>query len=153
MSDDACEVWFYHLERTGLEQALPELLEKTLARGWRALVRSTSPDRVEHLDGQLWSWRDDSFLPHGVEGEPSAERQPVLITTGMANTNRADALFLIDGAESGDISPYQRCILLFDGRDEAAIGEARRRWQAFKGQGCAVSYWRQGETGGWRKEA
>ena len=37
-----CEVWFYHLERTGLEQALPELLNKTLARGWRALVRSRS---------------------------------------------------------------------------------------------------------------
>ena len=35
----ACEVWFYHLERTSLDQALPELLEKTLARGWKALVR------------------------------------------------------------------------------------------------------------------
>ena len=31
-----CEVWFYHLERTALDQALPELLEKTLAKGWRA---------------------------------------------------------------------------------------------------------------------
>ena len=37
MAAAPCEVWFYHLEQTGLEQALPELLEKTLQRGWRAI--------------------------------------------------------------------------------------------------------------------
>ncbi|HEY2708819.1 MAG TPA: DNA polymerase III subunit chi [Caulobacteraceae bacterium] len=153
MTDQPCEVWFYHLERTSLDTALPELLEKTLARGWRALVRSTERDRVEHLDGWLWSFRDDSFLPHGTEIEPSAERQPILITTGMGNPNGANALFLIDGAESGDISGYERCVLMFDGRDEAAVAAARGRWAGFKKQGASVSYWRQGEQGGWRKEA
>jgi DNA polymerase-3 subunit chi len=152
MTEGPCEVWFYHLERTSLDQALPELLEKTLARGWRALVRGASRERVEHLDGWLWSYRDDSFLPHGVEGEPLAERQPILITTAMENLNRADALFLIDGAEAGEIGDYARCVLLFDGRDEAAVAAARGRWPAFKAAGCAVSYWRQGEAGGWRKE-
>ena len=152
-AEGACEVWFYHLERTSLDQALPELLEKTLARGWRALVRSTARERVEHLDGWLWSYRDDSFLPHGRADEPQAERQPVLITTAMENPNAANALFLIDGAEPGDVAGYERCVLLFDGRDEAAVAAARGRWSGFKAAGCTVSYWRQGETGGWRKEA
>ena len=153
MADGACEVWFYHLERTSLDQALPELLEKTLARGWRALVRSTARERVEHLDGWLWSYKDDSFLPHGLDDEPLAERQPVLITTAMDNPNAANALFLLDGAEAGDLSGYERCVLLFDGRDEAAVAAARGRWSGFKAAGCAVSSWRQGETSGWRKEA
>ena len=153
MPDGGCEVWFYHLERTSLDAALPELLEKTLARGWKALVRSTARERVEHLDGWLWSYRDDSFLPHGRDDEPLAERQPVLITTAPENLNGADALFLIDDAEPGDIAPYTRCVLLFDGRDEAAVAAARRRWSTFKAAGAAVSYWRQGETGGWRTEA
>jgi DNA polymerase-3 subunit chi len=149
----SCEVWFYHLERTSLDQALPELLEKTLARGWRALVRSPAPERVEHLDGWLWSYRDDSFLPHGTAAEPQAARQPILITTEAENANGANALFLIDGAESGDLSDFDRCVLLFDGRDETAVGAARAQWSKFKGQGLSVSYWRQGETSGWRKEA
>jgi DNA polymerase-3 subunit chi len=153
MTDAPCDVWFYHLERTSLDQALPELLEKTLARGWRALVRSTARERVEQLDGWLWSYRDDSFLPHGVDNEPSAERQPILITAGMEAANGANALFLIDGAEPGDVSGYERCVLLFDGRDEAAVAAARGRWSQFKASGATVSYWRQGETGGWRKEA
>src|SRR5471030_2240836 len=132
MTDGPCDVWFYHLERTSLDQALPELLEKTLARGWKALVRSTARERVEHLDGWLWSYRDDAFLPHGLADEPMAERQPILITTGMDNLNGADALFLIDGAESGDVSAYERCVLLFDGRDEGATAAARGRWSGFK---------------------
>jgi DNA polymerase-3 subunit chi len=153
VAEAPCEVWFYHLERTSLDAVLPELLEKTLSRGWRALVRPRERERVEHLDGWLWGYREDSFLPHGAEGEPLASRQPILIATAEDNPNQADVLFLIDGAEPGDISAYVRCILLFDGRDEAALAQARQRWTAFKAAGYAVSYWRQGETSGWRKEA
>jgi len=153
MSEASCEVWFYHLERTSLDQVLPELLEKTLARGWRAQVRARERERVDHLDGWLWAYREESFLPHGPDGETVASRQPILLTTAAENLNAAQALFLIDGAEAGDISPYERCILLFDGRDEAALAEARRRWSAFKAAGHAVSYWRQGEVRGWEKQA
>lgn len=147
-----CEVWFYHLERTALDQALPELLEKTLARGWRALVRSPVAERIEHLDGWLWSWRDDSFLPHGLAGEPHAQRQPVLLTTGSANDNGAQALFLIDGAEAADLAGYTRCLILFDGREEAAVQAARNQWKKLKAQGLAVSYWKQSDRG-WEKAA
>ena len=153
MSDGGCEVWFYHLERTALDQALPELLDRTLKRGWKALVRANSKERVDHLDGWLWSFRDDSFLPHGCVDEPQASRQPVLLTTGMDNPNAAEALFLIDGAEPGDLDGYTRCILLFDGRDSTATALARERWRTFKAAGLAVSYWRQGAERGWEKQA
>jgi len=147
-----CEVWFYHLERATLDQVLPELLEKTLARGWRALVRSSDPARVEYLDSWLWAYRDDSFLPHGPGGEAGAARQPILLTTTGDNANGAQALFIVDDAEPGDLSPYERCVLIFDGRDEAAVTAARRRWSVFKAAGHPVTYWKQGESRGWEKQ-
>lgn len=153
MTDHPCEVWFYHLERTSLDQALPELLEKTLARGWRAMVRAGAAERIEHLDGWLWSYRDDSFLPHGVDHEPFADRQPILLTTQMENANDAQALFLIDGADAGPLEAYERCILLFDGRDEAALAQARRQWSSFRKEGRSTAYWRQGAERGWEKQA
>ena len=149
---DPCEVWFYHLERTALDQALPELLERTLARGWRALVRSAAAERIEHLDGWLWSYRDDAFLPHGAAGEAHEDRQPVLLTTGMEATNAPQVLVLLDGAEPGDLEGYARCLILFDGRDEAAVATARGRWKTLKGAGLPVAYWKQGERG-WEKTA
>ncbi len=153
MGEAVCEVWFYHLERTGLDQALPELLDKTLARGWRALVRSASPQRLEHLDGWLWSWRDDSFLPHGLASEPYAARQPVLLTTGADNPNGAQALFLIDGAEPGPLDGFSRALVLFDGKDEGQLRRARGQWRALKADGAVLSYWRQTGEGRWQKQA
>ena len=148
MSETTCEVWFYHLERTGLDQALPELLEKTLARGWKALVRTALPERVEHLDGWLWSYRDESFLPHGPAEEPNAPRQPVVLTTGFENPNDADALFLVDGAEPGELAGFARCVVLFDGADDGQLAGARALWSRIKGDGLPVSYWKQQARGG-----
>ena len=147
------EVWFYQLERTGLAQALPELLEKTLAKKWKAVVRAARRERVEPLDGWLWPWRDDSFLPHAVEGQPDLERQPVVLTVGQGNPNGAEALFLVDGAEPGNLEGYERCVILFDGADETAMAQARERWKALKRGGAAVSYWKQSGRGGWEKQA
>lgn len=149
----ACEVWFYHLEQATLERVLPELLEKTLARGWRALVRAPSQDRIDHLDGWLWSYKDESFLPHATAADPEPERQPILLTTAPGNPNAAQALFILDGAECGALEGFERCILLFDGRDSAALNEARGRWKDFKAQGLPISYWQQNERGGWEKKA
>ena len=148
----ATEVWFYHLERTGLEQALPELLEKTLQRGWKALVRVREAGRMQHLDAALWSYRDESFLPHGQDDEPQAPRQPILLTIGFDNPNAADALFLVDGAEPGDLGGYARCVVLFDGGDEAQLAVARAQWSAIKATGVAVSYWKQ-QARGWERQA
>ena len=148
-----CEVWFYHLERSGLDQVLPELLQKTMGRGWRALVRTGTRERLEHLDGWLWSYREDSFLAHGLDVEPLAERQPILLTTGMENSNQAQALFLLDGAEPGELDAYERCIILFDGRDETALEQARARWAALKSKKLPISYWRQSPEGRWEKQA
>lgn len=153
MSKPATEVWFYHLERSSLDQVLPDLLDKTLKRGWRALVRAAAQDRVDHLDGWLWSYRDDSFLAHGTAEEPFPEHQPILLTTAQDNPNGAQALFLIDGAEPGDLTPHERCIVLFDGRDDEALAQARARWKTFKAQGLPISYWQQGEERGWEKKA
>ena len=147
-----CEVWFYHLERSSLEQVLPELLERTLSRGWRARVRASEPGRIEALDTWLWTWRDDSYLPHGLFGEPFAERQPILLGDGPGNPNAAQALF-VAGGDPGDLDGYERCVVIFDGRAEPALQEARDLWARCRQAGHAVTYWRQGETRGWEKQA
>ncbi len=151
MVDTPGEIWFYHLERSALEPVLAELLERTLKRGWRAVVRSPDPQRITFLDDALWTYRDDSFLPHGRVDEPMAERQPILLSSSEESPNDAHVLFLLDGAELGALAGYERRLYLFDGRDEAQLARARERWREAKGSGAAVSYWRQTDIG-WEKQ-
>jgi len=148
------EMLFYHLQRQPLEKVLPALLEKSLARGWRAVVQASSDERVEALDAHLWTYRDDAFLPHGTDREQDPASQPVLLTTRDHNPNRAEVRFLIDGADvPADAAGYERIVLLFDGEDSDALAAARERWTQAKAQGLATTYWQADEEGRWQRKA
>jgi len=141
------EIRFYHLTRKSLEQVLPELLEMTLARDMKAVVMAGSPERVEALTQHLWTYKPDSFLPHGNAKDGHAEMQPVWLTADDERPNKAAFLFLTDGASSELIGDYQRVCEIFDGNDEAAVAAARKRWGGYKTAGHDLSYWQQGDKG------
>jgi DNA polymerase III subunit chi len=148
------ELLFYHLQGQRLESVLPALLEKSLARGWRAIVHGASEERIEALDAHLWTYRDDGFLPHGTWRESEAAAQPVLLTVNEGNPNAANVRFLIDGAPlPTDAQAYQRIVLLFDGGDAEAVAAARAHWAAAKDQGLDVTYWQPDAAGRWVKKA
>ena len=148
------EVLFYHLQRQPLEAVLPMLLEKSLERGWRAVVRATSDERLAALDDHLWTFSDESFLPHGTDREPDAAEQPVVLTLSERNPNGAAVLFLVEGAPvPDDASTYERLVLLFDGNDEDALAAAREQWKGVKAAGHDATYWQQDARGRWEKKA
>jgi DNA polymerase-3 subunit chi len=151
------EVLFYHLERRGLDDVLPGLVEKTRERGWRALIRTESADRAAAVDALLWTYDEQSFLPHAQLGDGEAMAQPVLITTEAGNANGAQVLFLVGGAAapswaSDAAGAFVRIVLLFDGRDDAAVGIARTAWKDAKAAGHAVTYWKETASGKWEKQ-
>jgi DNA polymerase-3 subunit chi len=140
------QIGFYHLTRTGPEEALPALLGRTLAAGKRAVVRC-APERVAVLDEALWLCTDPDWLPHAASGDASV--QPIWITAADEAPNGASFLFLLDGA-AGTLARYERVFDLFDGKNEAAVAAARTRWRAAKEAGHELTYWQQGARG-WEK--
>jgi len=146
-------ILFYHLEHQPLERVLPSLVEKTLERGWRAVVQAGSEERVEALDTLLWTYREESFLPHGTRRDGNPAAQPVFLTTGEENPNGAQVRFLVDGAEAGELAGYARVVYLFDGRDAAAVARAREQWKSARQSGGEVTYWQQSPEGRWQKKA
>jgi DNA polymerase-3 subunit chi len=149
------EVLFYHLQGgQRLDGVLPTLLERSLERGWRVVVQGASEERMEALDAHLWTYRDDSFLPHGTWRETEAAEQPILLTLTESNPNGASVRFLIDGAPlPPDAETYERLVLLFDGDDEEAVAVAREQWTAAKARGFDATYWQPDDTGHWVKKA
>lgn len=146
------EIGFYHLQRTGLERALPKLLEKALERGMRAVVLAGSEERVEALNAALWTYEQRSFLPHGSARDGFAEEQPVYLAATEENPNGATLLILVDGMEAAGLGEYERCLDLFDGNDGDAVTAARERWTKAKEAGHTVAYWQQDEQGRWRQQ-
>ncbi|MCC2097595.1 MAG: DNA polymerase III subunit chi [Hyphomicrobiales bacterium] len=152
------EVMFYQLLHAPLERALPQLLEKTLERNWRAVVQAGSGERVAMLDTVLWTYREDSFLAHGAAGDGDGADHPVYLTTGDENPNSAHIRFFVDGLDMTavlDAAPdaYQRAVLMFDGTDDEQLARARAQWKKLKDGGFDLQYWQQKENGGWEKKA
>ncbi len=148
------EVLFYHLTATPLEAALPELLERSLARGWRVVLRCGSQAGLAAIDAMLWTYREDAFLPHGTAGMGHAALQPIYLTLGEENPAAAQVLMLVDGARAtpAEMAGLERTCLLFDGNDPAAVETARADWRAVTAAALPAKYWAR-EMGRWVQKA
>ena len=153
LQEKAPEVLFYHLEQQPLDRILPSLVERTVERGWRAVIQAGTAERLEAIDALLWTFKDESFIPHGTAKDGLPAEQPVFLTTTDENPNGAAVRFLVDGAQLDTFAGYLRVVLIFDGLDSAALDIARAQWKAAKAQGCSATYWQQTETGRWEKKA
>jgi DNA polymerase-3 subunit chi len=149
------ETLFYHLERRSLDEVLPGLIERTLERGWRAVIRTDTSERADAIDTLLWTYDDQSFLAHAQSGEGEAKRQPVLITVEDENPGGANVLFLVGGATPASwaaLSDLTRVVMMFDGRDEANLVRARGAWKDAKAAGHDVTYWKESASGKFEKQ-
>ncbi|MEQ8603397.1 MAG: DNA polymerase III subunit chi [Marivibrio sp.] len=146
------EIRYYHLERASLEGALPIMLERCLERGWRAIVRARSTDRVEQLADHLWTYAERSFLPHGSAADGHAAQQPIWLTDQQENPNGASVLFLTDGAEAASAEGFALVCRIFDGRDPEAVAAARAAWKREMEGGRHLTYWKQTDRG-WERAA
>jgi DNA polymerase-3 subunit chi len=142
---------FYHLKTSPMEKALPQLLERALAAGQRAVVLAASEDRVESLANVLWTYNPDSWLPHGSSKDGAPGDQPVWLTDRDENPNGAKLIFLTDGMASERLGDFDRCFDLFDGNDAEATTAARVRWSAAKAGGHDLHYWQQTDAG-WKEQ-
>ncbi|MBB4570200.1 DNA polymerase III subunit chi [Rhizobium leucaenae] len=147
------DVLFYHLTESKLEDALPPLIDKSFERGWQVAIQTREPARRDALDAHLWTYREDSFLPHGTDNGEMPDKQPVLLTVSFGNPNNATVRFFIDGAEASDVGNYQRVVFMFDGYDQEQLEGARAQWKKLKGEGHNLTYWQQTQDGRWEKKA
>jgi DNA polymerase-3 subunit chi len=146
------EVLFYQLERRPLESALPDLLARSLERGWRVVLQVGSEERLHALNAHLWTYDDASFLPHGSAADGHAEDQPIFLTCGAENPNGAHVRFLVDAADTTEFSGYERIVFVFDAGDSEALQRARQGWKAARAAGAEATFWRQDEQGRWKKQ-
>ena len=148
------ETLFYHLERRSLDDVLPGLIEKTLERGWRAVIRTESSERADAIDTLLWTYNEQTFLAHAQSGDGNPKRQPVLITVEDENPNAANVLFCVGGAMPSwkAVDGLTRVVLMFDGRDEEALTRARDAWKDAKAAGHDVTYWKESASGKFEKQ-
>jgi len=105
------------------------------------------------LNERLWTYREDSFVPHGAAGDGDPATQPIFLTQTDDTPNRATLRVLLNPADAPRFEQGEatEVVVMFEARDEDALAAARVAWKALQGAGAAVSYWREGDEGEWVK--
>ena len=124
------ELLFYHLERQPLESALPGLLQRSLERGWRVVVKVGSEERLEALNAHLWSFDDASFLPHGAACRRARRGAADLADNRRRQSERRDRALPRRRRRGGRSRGYERIVFMFDAADQEAVAKARAAWKA-----------------------
>lgn len=142
---------FYHLQRQTLDEVLPKLLEKAYETGQKILVKIGNEERVEFINSLLWTYNDQSFLPHGSKKDGNGDIQPIWLTSEDDNPNGASLLFLVDGAEASmeAVAAFSRIFNIFDGNNPEAVQKSREFWKALKAAEHECHYWQQDDAGKW----
>lgn len=143
---------FYHLTRSTPEAALFKLLSKAYQAGHRSIVRLAHDEDVAAYDTALWTRDPDGFLPHGTSASKHIKNEPILLTSGVENSNKADFAFIFPETSVENLDFYERVFFLFEGASEAQVKAARGHWKMLKDKGFELIYWTQDKTGKWSKK-
>lgn len=140
---------FYHLQRSPLEQVLPKLCEKAYSTGKRIKIQLGTEERVSFVNSLLWTYNEESFLPHGSKKDGFSEEQPIFISADENNPNGAVLLVLADGARPSleILQQYERVLNIFDGTNETSLNAARNYWKQIRELNGDLHYWQQNERG------
>lgn len=146
------QVDFYHLTQSTLDDALVMLVKKCQVAGKKVLIQCPRP-AAEAIDDALWTHDPESWLPHGLDDAPGADRSGIWINSGVeGNPVSAEFLFLLHGAERPDMGGFERVFNLFDGRSEAQVAQAREQWRSWKAsEDLTMRYFAQDDTGRWEQ--
>ena len=117
------EVVFYHLLHKPLEAALPQLLLKCLERDWKVVVQTGTEQRCNALDAHLWTFSDDSFLPHGTKADGYAADMVYEIAAAHGDALDIDGESDADPADGGPV-PVENWMIYCDEAGMPREGQA-----------------------------
>lgn len=145
---------FYHLQKNTLEEVLPKLVEKAFGLKQNIKIMVGNEERVEFLNTLLWTYNDESFLPHGSSKDGNAQDQPIFLSEKDDNPNQAQILFLVDGAEiePEKATAFLRVLHIFEGNIPLRLEKARTFWKTLKANNFELHYYQQNDLGGWSEK-
>lgn len=128
------QVDFYIIKDNSPQLALRtacSIAEKALQAGIKAHIQ-TSDSNTEKLDALLWTFRDQSFVPHEIH-PPSFAACPITIGS-EGGSNEIQMLINISNELPENIDKFQRIAEVIDNHDEF-IRAGRERYRLYREQG------------------
>jgi DNA polymerase-3 subunit chi len=105
----------------------------------RILIHCPDRQQASHLDQLLWTYREDSFLPHGLVGHTDPELTPILISTDGQPDGEDQVLINLAAEVPEFFSRFERLCEPLD-NDPAARAAGRKRYSYYRDCGYPLQH-------------
>jgi len=114
------------------------ITEKAYKMQHNIVIQAENNKDIESLDGLLWNFRDDSFVPHKTTNtETNNALQSIVVPDKKKETNKEDILINLSGLISDNHRKYQRIIEIVANEDKDKEN-ARKRFAAYRKLGYKI---------------
>jgi len=96
----------------GQKKVLPKLLESIVAKDFKVHIACESQERVEELDGFLWTYEQLSFLPHATGNDKDLAKNPIVISANVDVKNKATVLVADDMSLPKNFTDFERVVFI-----------------------------------------
>jgi DNA polymerase-3 subunit chi len=114
------------------------LIEKAYKSRHRIYIHTENEKDAHRLDEMLWTYKDDSFLPHNLYGEGPESAPPIQIGFNVTPDNHRDILLNLSSSVPEFFSQFQRILeLVANDSDSQNLG--RERFKHYRAQNFEIT--------------
>lgn len=115
------------------------LLEKAYEAQHQVYVLCTDKKAAEHLDEYLWTYREDSFVPHHLIGEGPVNPSPIQLGWSTSPNHQRDILMLLGTDLPEDYTRFKRVLIVIN-PEPIAREAARLLYRQLRAQGFTLGF-------------
>jgi DNA polymerase-3 subunit chi len=135
------EVLFIEVTTSRLEFRACELVEEIYGRGERIQVLAPDPGQASRLDDLLWTFRPDSFVPHGLlESNGGDPGMPVVISTREHTVAGFRYLLMLEFSSPQFLRSFTQAIHLVVVDHRERRDASRKYWLQLRDLGFALRH-------------
>jgi DNA polymerase-3 subunit chi len=133
------EVLFVEVTARRMEMRACEIAERTYTQGKRLQIIVADQSQARRLDDLLWTFRPDSFVPHGLfEEEKDQPPQPVVITTNLEPIPGIETLLMLNYCPIELVGQFSQVIHLIIVDNQERLQASREYWTQLKEAGFTL---------------
>ncbi len=148
------QIIFYNTAPLQVENTLFNLIEKSIENGYKSLLLFNDKDKCSAIDEKLWTYKQNSFLPHSSENEKISDEIdiPIYLSTKNENPYKAELLFSIDGFLPDNINNFERVIIIVDVNNKILLEEYKKYYLDINDDFEDIVFYKSDDNGKWTEK-
>jgi DNA polymerase-3 subunit chi len=137
------KAFFYNSARRETVKDIVKLTEKLYKKNNFILLYCADQETVDALDEYLWSYSEDSFIPHSKKNNEKKSLYPILVTDEILNDHEHNILLALNGVliKETDWPKFNKVYYFFDDQNHEERENARSMWKSFSSLEIDCRYW------------